>query len=128
MRAKERSGWPGWRGAGVVAGLLLSGLAALAQEPLPPAQKVLVADVLVQGCRLGPRAQVGSRRGTRAGGEYVPEVVRGDIRTRYGTRQFANVQATPRTLEDGRVVVYFQVQEYPSLVQEVTYLNAKHLS
>src|SRR4029077_17407817 len=44
------------------------------------------------------------------------------------TRMFRSVRVRDARLGDGRVQVYFEVQEYPNLIREIIYKNANHIS
>jgi outer membrane protein assembly complex protein YaeT len=109
----------------VLAGLLCS-LATLAQAPVS-AGRAIVSDILIEGNHQIPSEQIKVHLKTRIGAEYNPAVVQDDLRTLYGTRQFANVTAD--TVEDGpgKVKVIFRFRDYPQTVEKVTYLGAKHL-
>jgi outer membrane protein assembly complex protein YaeT len=111
----------------VLVGLLLSGLACLAQAPAPGG-RLMISDVIIQGNRLVPTEQIKAQLQTRPGTEFVKSVVEEDVRNLYATRQYGNI--SPYTQDDGpgRVKVYFFIRDYPSVVEEVTYLGAKHLS
>jgi outer membrane protein assembly complex protein YaeT len=126
MRATDRFTSPASRGAGVLAGLLLAGVACLAQAPAPG--RVLVSDVLIQGNRLVPTEQVRSLLKTRPGSEYVPEVVQEDVRALYTSRQFVNAYANKEDDGPDRVKVIFHVRDYPNRVEKVTYLGRHAIS
>jgi outer membrane protein assembly complex protein YaeT len=135
MKATERVLWavssPPWRFAGVLAGVLVGAAACIAQAlPVPPSQpapaKELVADVIPQGNHNVPTQKIMSLLKTRPGGEYSQEVVNEDVRKLYQTGSFANIQVKLDRTPQG-LVVYFQFQEPPGLVQEVEYKGAKHL-
>lgn len=102
---------------------LLSWSPGFAQAP----GKQTVADVVVQGNRTIPTQKVMSYIKTKPGADYVQATVDDDVRRLYETRLFGNIQALRQRTEDGRVVVQFQIVEYPSVVQEVVYRGAKHL-
>jgi outer membrane protein assembly factor BamA len=93
----------------------------------PPQGKVLVADVIPQGNRLVPTQRIMSLLKTRPGSEYSQQVVQDDVSRLYETRQFANVRVVSQPATEGKVVVYFQLVEYPSTIQEIVYQGAKHL-
>src|SRR5262245_45372002 len=112
-------------------GLALAGLTLVivpwslgwAQAP----SKTTVADVVIQGNRQIPTQKVMSYVKTKPGAEYSQASVDEDVRRLYETRLFGNIQVLRQPTEDGRVVVVFQIVEYPSVVQEVIYQGAKHL-
>src|SRR4051812_2156641 len=126
MQATDRF-FPTARCAAVLVALLWSGVAALAQAPTPSG-RVTVSDVIIQGSRLVPTEQIRAQLKTAPGMEYSRAVVEEDVRTLYATKQFGNV--SPFTQDDGpgKVKVYFFIRDYPSVVQEVVYQGAKHLS
>jgi outer membrane protein insertion porin family len=107
---------------------------AFAQAPMgaPPAPpeppKQIVADVLIQGCRMVPSENVKNQLTTRVGREYVPETLQEDVRRLYAGRQFANVRADVRDLGRNRVTIIVVVQEYSSMVEKVAFLNNHALS
>src|SRR5216683_1867201 len=106
MQATDRSPLPTRLRAGVVlAALLLSGAACLAQTPSLPG-KVLVAD----GNHQVPTQKIMGIVKTRPGGEYSADLVDEDVRALMATRQFANVRAVKRDA-DGKVIVYFLFTE-----------------
>ncbi len=109
--------------------LVLLGQPALAQfQPQPGRSKVIVADVIIRGNNHISSEVLIPRLRTQPGGEYIPEVVQDDVRILYNTNQFKNVEATKADGLDGRVTVYFLVIEYTTIVEEVIYQGAKHLS
>jgi outer membrane protein assembly complex protein YaeT len=128
MRVSDRIFGRVWltacRRAAAVAGILLCATVSLAQGP---AGKIYVADVIAQGNRLVPTQKIMSMIRTRPGMEYQPDVVADDVRKLYETRSFANIRVSEKTTDDGKVIVYFQFAELPSVVQEIQYLGAKHL-
>src|SRR5262249_45210372 len=93
----------------------------------PPAGRVLVADVLVQGNKLIPTQQITAQIKTRAGAAYSAETVQEDVRTLAATRQFANVKADYRPEADGRITVSFTRQDQANLVKRIIYNGAEHL-
>lgn len=121
------------------AGVLLAGLTLLsnadlfAQPPVAPAVaprggKVFIADVVIQGNRHLSTQQIMAQLGTKPGNEYEPHQVQDDVRKLMATRQFAQVDPRFETLPEGKVVIYFLIKDYPSVVQKVVYQGAKHLS
>jgi outer membrane protein insertion porin family len=128
MQAKHRFNPPALRCAGVLLGVLLCGMACLAQSPTPaPAGRVFVGDVLVQGNRLVPTAQVMTQIKTRPGEVYDADKVQEDCRILSATRQFAKVDVDVKAAADGKITVIFTVQDQANLVQHITYNGAKHL-
>jgi len=129
MRATDRLILLALRCAAVLVSLHLSGVAARAQQPSAlPTGKVLIADVRIQGNVLIPAQQIMAQLKTRPGGEYLPEVVQEDVRNLYATKLYGNIQPVVKPEPDGRVIVYFFFRDYPSVVEEVVYQGAKHLS
>jgi outer membrane protein insertion porin family len=125
MQATHRFPLPTRLRAGVVlAALLLSGAACLAQAPSTQG-KVLVADVIADGNHQVPTQKIMGIVKTRPGGEFSADLVDEDVRALMATRQFANVRAVKRDA-DGRVVVYFLFTEYPRSIQEIKYNGLKH--
>src|SRR5205823_655434 len=51
-----------------------------------------------------------------------------DVTRLAGTHMFKTVHVREARLGDGRVQVYFDVQEYPNLIREIIYKNANHIS
>lgn len=121
-------------GALILLGMVTSGPGSglMAQPPAPAVAprggKVLIADVVVQGNRHLSTQQIMSQLSTKPGMEYEPHIVQEDVRKLMATRQFAQVDPRFETLPDGKVVVYFLIRDYPSVVQNVVYQGAKHLS
>jgi outer membrane protein insertion porin family len=126
MQAKDRFNPPALRGAGVLLGVFLCGIACFAQPPTPAGQ-VYVGDVLVQGNRLVPTAQVMAQIKTRPGAVYDADKIQEDCRILSATRQFANVNVDVKPAADGKITVIFTVQDQANLVQHITYNGAKHL-
>ncbi len=131
MRATDRLLLPVRRRTAGLLGILLCGAGiwgatcwGLAQTP---AGKVLVADVIPQGNRLVPTQRIISLLKTRPGSDYAQQVVNEDVSRLYETRQFANIRVVTQHTADGKVIVYFQLSEFPSTVQEIVYQGAKHL-
>ncbi len=92
-----------------------------------PAGQLFVGDVLVQGNRLVPTAQVMAQIKTRAGAVYDADKVQEDCRILSATRQFANVSVDVKPAADGKITVIFTVQDQANLVQHIAYNGAKHL-
>src|SRR5262249_205480 len=124
MSATDRFNSPVRRQALALVSILLGAVACLAQAP---AGKVTVADVIPQGNRLVASAKILSLIKTRPGSEYSQALIDEDVRRLYETRLFGNIQVSTKQTEDHRIIVYFHVAEYPSVVQDVLYQGAKHL-
>ncbi len=122
-----------WLGGWILLGMAICGEAihAVAQQPpvqAPPGGKVIIADVVIQGNRHLTTQQIMAQLATKPGNEYEPHVVQDDVRKLMGTRQFAQVDPRFEAMADGRVTIYFLIRDYPSVVQNVIYQGAKHLS
>ena len=127
MPAMDRYFPPALRCAGALLGVLLCGMTCQAQSAFPPAGRVLVSDVLVQGNRLIPTQQIMAQIKTRPGAAYSAELVQEDVRALAATRQFANVKADYRPEADGKITVIFTVQDQANLVKRIVYNGAEHI-
>jgi outer membrane protein assembly complex protein YaeT len=143
MNATERFSARARRTVGVLV-VLVGGTACLAQSPGAPAPagvgvgnpvpaespqpKVQVADVIVQGNTKTPSQSILPHVKTRPGVEFNQETLNEDVRKLYATKLFANVRADKQTKPDGGVIVYFVVAETPSIIQNIDYKGANHLS
>lgn len=109
----------------LLASLLLGGSGlCLAQAPA----KVMVADVVPEDNRLVPTQRIMTLIRTRPGTEYRQATVDDDVRRLYDTRSFSDIRIRLENLPDGRVTVHFKFVELPSVVQDIIYGGAKHLS
>ncbi|MEI6770053.1 MAG: outer membrane protein assembly factor BamA [Planctomycetota bacterium] len=99
----------------------------LAQQLASPG-KLMIADVIVQGNRVVATQAITSQLATKPGKEYLPNVIQDDVRKLMATKQFAHIDPRIESLPDGKVNIFFLVKEFPSVVQNVTYLGAKHLT
>ena len=106
--------------------LLGSGLWACAQTAASPEGKT-VAEVQPRNNKATPSARILSDVRTRVGQPYNQATVTADVARLMGTRLFAQVTPYYQITADDKVVVFFDVQEYPNLVQEIRYEGAKHL-
>jgi len=88
----------------------------------------MIADVIVQGNRVVATQAITSQLATKPGKEYQPNVIQDDVRKLMATKQFAHIDPRIESLPDGKVNIFFLVKEFPSVVQNVTYLGAKHLT
>jgi outer membrane protein assembly complex protein YaeT len=113
---------------GALLGLLLAATASLGQAP---AERTLIADVLVKvypaESQTTPTQRITSMLKTRPNSEFQAEVVKEDVKRLYETKLFANVRVLTTPTDDNRVNVIFQVQELPGIIQEVIYKGANHL-
>jgi outer membrane protein insertion porin family len=119
---------PAWGRAGVLAVLL--GLVFVAARPslAQTTSSPVIADVIVRGNRNITTSDVMRHLKTRVGNEYQRSTVRDDVARLAKTNMFRNVSSSDEMTPDGRIVVYFNVQEHPNLIQEVVYKNAHHIS
>jgi hypothetical protein len=98
---------------------------ACGQAPPPGTQ---VADVIPQGLHLVPTPKVMSLIHTRPGAEYSDETVREDVRRLYETHSFSDIRVETNILPDKRVVVNFWFRELPSVIREIVFKGAAHMS
>lgn len=127
MRATDRFQLGALHGAAVLLGLVLGGATARAQTPLAVG-KAMIADVRIQGNGHIPAQQIMAQLKTRPGTEFVPETIQEDVRNLYATKLYGNIEPVVKTEADGRLIVYFNFRDFPSVVEEVVYQGAKHLS
>jgi outer membrane protein assembly complex protein YaeT len=117
--------------AALLGTLLTLFLQSLTINAQAPAERTLIADVIVQvipqESQTTPTQRITGLLKTRANGEYQAEVVREDVRRLYETKLFANIRVLTRPTDDNRVNVIFQVQELPGVIQDVIYKGANHL-
>lgn len=110
----------------MLAGLLLSSdfLAHGQSESRP-----LVADVVIKGNRLLPTEQILRYVHTKPGGEFSPATLQKDVERLSLSGLFQRPPVvTDRPSGDGRVVVTFEVVEYPNVVRDVIFKHANHIS
>lgn len=103
--------------------LLVSGATAFAQSP----EGKTVSDVIPRGNRATAAEQVINAIQTRKDRPYKQTTVNEDVTALYKTHLFAHVTPYYQLTADDKVIVYFDVQEFPSAVQEIRYEGAKHL-
>ena len=117
---------------GLCALLALGALAVSHGEAQTTNGQVQVADVIVTGNRNISTDRIMSFIKIRAGNQYSREQLKDllleDDRRLIDTRMFKNVVPQTKDLPDGRVNVFFTVQENPNLIQDVIYKNANHLN
>ena len=111
-----------------VASLLVLFAPAGYQAWAQSAGKETVADVIVVGNRNIPTEKIMRYIKTRSGGEYLQGTLQADVSRLAETRMFRSVQVRDSRLGDGRVQVYFEVQEYPNLITEIIFKNAGHIN
>ncbi len=90
--------------------------------------KEIVADVVIVGNRSVPTDKALRYIHTRKNMEYSRATVQADLDRLADTHMFKNIRARTEPTSDGRVIVYFDVQEHPSVVREVVYKHARHIS
>jgi outer membrane protein assembly complex protein YaeT len=93
-----------------------------------PADRVLIANVYIVGNRTIPTDKVMAYIHSKPGSEYSYSHVQDDV-SRLATAhifKYIRVKTDPTT--DGRMNVYFEVQEHPNIVKEVIYKHAKHVN
>ena len=112
----------------VACALLIVGAWSLAARGQTPPGGTQVADVIPQGLHLVPTPKVMSLIHTRPGADYSDETVREDVRRLYETHSFSDIRVELSTLPDKRVVVYFWFRELPSVIREVVFKGANHMS
>src|SRR5262245_7575457 len=92
--------------------LLLSGATAFAQSP----EGKTVSDVVPRGNRATASSQVINAVQTRKDRPYKQATVNEDVTSLLRTRLFANVTPYYQITADDKVIVYFDVQEFPTAV------------
>ena len=117
------------------AGARVCAAAALALFAAAPifAQQIIggremVADVVVIGNKSITTERIMRDVYTRAGTEFSSKSVQEDINRLAKAHLFKHLAVRTQPTNDGRVVVIFEVQEYPNMVREVIFKHAKHLS
>jgi outer membrane protein assembly complex protein YaeT len=105
--------------------LLGSGLGAYAQTASPEGKTV--SEVQPRNNKATPSAKILSEIKTRAGQPYNQATVTADVARLFATRLFSQVTPYFQITADDKVIVFFDVQEYPNIVQEIRYEGAKHL-
>lgn len=117
-----------WQIAALALALFGAGRGWLAAADSP--QGKTVAEVSVVGNKLRATPQILNVMHTRAGRPYDEATVQEDVRRLYNTRWFApnGVRVHTTNESDGRVTVTLLVTELTSVVTEVVYDGAEHLS
>jgi outer membrane protein insertion porin family len=111
-----------FRYAVVTAGLLLIAQLGSAQNTDP-----IVADVVPTGNRLIPSDQITGQMKTKRGSRLSQTALEQDQFELKKSGAFSDVRIRTLQNPDGRITVFADVVEYPSLVQDVRYEGAKHL-
>ena len=86
-----------------------------------------VAEVSVRGQHSVTSESILAKIKTRKDRTYSQTDLQSDVATLMATRQFARVTPFIQPADPGQVSVIPEVQEYPSVVQEIRYDGAKHL-
>jgi outer membrane protein assembly complex protein YaeT len=86
-----------------------------------------VAEVSVRGQHSVTSESILAKIKTRKDRAYSQTDLQSDVATLMATRQFARVTPFIQPAGPGQVSVVLEVQEYPSVVQEIRYDGAKHL-
>ncbi len=89
-----------------------------------------IADVIPLNNRLHPKEHILGQMQTRPGKVYDETIVQDDVRRLIATKWFApgGVRIETAISAEGQVTVYVQVIELNSIVQEVVFQGAQHLS
>jgi HEAT repeat protein len=103
-------------------------VAQMLRDSLVASERVIVSDVLIQGSSQWPAEIIKNQMRTRAGKEYVADVLQEDIRTLFANRTFANVWANTQEDGAGRVKVTVYLHDFLSKVQKVSYQGNHNLS
>ena len=111
--------------------LLSLAVAAVTAAPglaQPTANRVLIADVFIEGVQNIPTAKLMNILQTKKGREYSEALAREDIGRLAASNlcRPLDVRTVPTT--DGRVNVIFMVREFRSVVREVVFRHAKHIN
>lgn len=89
----------------------------------------IVGDVAVVGNRSIPTEKVLRYiTRTRPGQDYTPAGLQADVDSLTEAKLFKNVRVRDQRGPDGKITVYFEVTEYPSVITEIIYRNAHHIS
>jgi outer membrane protein insertion porin family len=111
--------------------LILGHRATQAQAPPPPTPaksgREVIVEVKVIGNRNIPTEKIMRYIHTRPGMEYNPSTLYDDITRLIESRMFKSARPREERTKGG-VIVFFDVTEYPNLVQEVIFKNAHHIS
>jgi outer membrane protein assembly complex protein YaeT len=107
--------------------LLVGGLAVHAQTTSASPEGKIVAEVQTRNNKSTPTNKILSEIRTRAGQPYNQATITADEARLMGTRLFARVTPYYQITADNKVIVVFDVQEFPNVIQEIRYEGAKHL-
>lgn len=106
--------------------ILLGGAAGANAQSASPEGKI-IAEVQPRNNKSTPTGRIQSEVKTRAGQPYSQATITADVARLMGTRLFSTVTPFYQITADDKVVVYFDVQEFPNVIQEIRYEGAKHL-
>ncbi len=89
-----------------------------------------IAEVIVQGNRIHTREQIFAQIDTKTGAKYDPKTALEDVNRLLALGWFppSGIGVSTQIREDGKVVVYFNVQELQNTIKEIVYRGAAHLS
>jgi outer membrane protein insertion porin family len=113
--------------------ILWAVLAGLTQAaaPFPPRgtdERPIVSDVIIRGNRHLSAEYIKNLMKTRAGREFIPEVLQQDLRTLFSTRKLGNGWADKEDDGPGRVKVTVYVREKPPPIKKVVYWGHQALA
>lgn len=86
-----------------------------------------ISEVTARNNKAVPADAILNQLKTRKDAKYDQATIQADVARLMATRQFSSVTPYFQTTGDDKVVVIFEVQEYPNLIQEIRYEGAKHL-
>jgi outer membrane protein insertion porin family len=125
---------PAWGKSLVILGLLtLWAWSVQAGWAQAPDGEDIVTDVIPYGNRLVPSDKILRMVNTKPGSVFSYHTLQEDVTRLSASRLFKNVSADKKMVIDertgqSRLVVYIYAQEFPSMVKEVIYKNAHHIS
>lgn len=96
--------------------------------PASAADRLVVAEVIVQGSEKIATPTVLTYVKTRPGGDYNPDIVQEDTRNLIGSKLFVDVRVQVATVGKQRVNVYFLLCDLPNEIAKVEYRGAKHFT
>lgn len=112
-----------------LAALVLAVVAAISVAADSPVGRT-IADVQIVGLRLRPRDHVLAKMASRPGKAYEEATIQEDVRKLIGTGWFEQgmVRIETSIATSGQVTVYVVVKELNTLVREVKFVGAQHMS
>src|SRR5271166_3434547 len=89
-----------------------------------------IAEVIIQGNRIHTREQIFAQIDTKTGDKYDPKTALEDVNRLLALGWFpaSGIGVSTQIREDGKVIVYFNVQELQNTIKEIVYRGAAHLS